>query len=123
MQTGCETGFNTGNLPGPKGPCSGASVTFAQGRNRYRGPSFVNMDLAIMKNTKMHGWENAKLGIGLQFFNFFNHANFGFPDPLSSDSNFGQILNMEQSPTSILGSTTQANVARRMIQLKTQLQF
>jgi hypothetical protein len=76
-----------------------------------------------MKNTKIPRWENAKLGIGLQFFNFFNHANFGFPDPGSSDSTFGQILNMEQSPTSILGSTTQANVARRMIQLKAQLQF
>ena len=38
------------------------------------------MDFAIMKNTKIPRWENAKLGIGLQFFNFFNHANFGFPD-------------------------------------------
>ena len=123
VQTKCETGFNTGTLPGSSGPCSGASVNFAQGRNRYRGPSFVNMDFAIMKNTKIPRWENAKLGIGLQFFNFFNHANFGFPDPGSSDSGFGQIFYLEQSPTSILGSTTQANVARRMIQLKAQLQF
>jgi hypothetical protein len=123
VQTGCETGFNTGNLPGPKGPCSGPSVTFAQGRNRYRGPGFVNMDFAMMKNTKIPRWENAKLGIGFQFFNLFNHANFGFPDNWSSDSGFGQIFYLEQSPTSILGSTTQANVARRMIQLKAQLQF
>jgi Carboxypeptidase regulatory-like domain len=122
VQTGCETGFNTGTLPGPTGPCSGASVTFAQGRNRYRAPSFVNTDFAIMKNTKV--WEKAQLGIGLQFFNLFNHANFGFPDSSSSDNGlFGQIGYLEQSPTSILGSTTQANVARRMIQLKAQLQF
>ena len=124
MQTGCETGFNTGNLPGPLGPCSGPSVTFAQGRNRFRGPSYVNMDFAVMKNTKIPRWENAKLGLGLQFFNFFNHANFGFPDSSSSDNGiFGQIGYLEASPTSILGSTTQANVSRRMIQLKAQLQF
>src|SRR5205823_6916174 len=24
MQAGCETGFNTGNLPAPSGPCDGA---------------------------------------------------------------------------------------------------
>jgi Carboxypeptidase regulatory-like domain len=124
VQAKCETGLNTGTLPGPTGPCSGASVTFAQGRNRYRGPGFVNMDFAIMKNTNLPRWENAKLGIGVQFFNFLNHANFGFPDSWSSDgSAFGQIFYQEQSPTSILGSTTQANVARRMIQLKAQLQF
>jgi hypothetical protein len=122
VQTGCETGFNTGHL-GATGVCDGSLVSLAQGRNRYRGPSYVNLDFAIMKNTKVPRWENANLGIGLQFFNFFNHPNFGFPDPLSSDFNFGQILNMEQSPTSILGSTIQANVARRMIQLKAQLQF
>jgi hypothetical protein len=122
VQTGCETGFNTGNLPGPTGPCSGRSVTFEQGRNRYRGPSYVNMDFAVMKNTKVPRWENANLGIGFQFFNFFNHANFGFPVPFSSDPGFGLIPYLEQPPTSILGSG-QANVARRMIQLKAQLQF
>jgi Carboxypeptidase regulatory-like domain len=122
VQTGCETGFNAGHL-GASGVCDGRLVTFAQGRNRFRTPSYVNIDFAIMKNTKVPRWENAKLGIGLQFFNFFNHANFGGPDNGSSDSSFGQIGYLEQSPTSILGSTTQANVARRMIQLKAQLQF
>jgi hypothetical protein len=123
LQTGCETGFNTGTLPGKNDPCGGPSVTFAQGRNRYRGPSFVNIDFAIMKNTSVPGWENARLGLGLQFFNLFNHANFGFPDNGSSDGGFGQIFYLEQPPTTILGSTTQANVARRMIQLKAQLEF
>jgi Carboxypeptidase regulatory-like domain len=122
VQAGCETGFNTGHL-GASGVCDGPLVTFAQGRNRFYGPGYFNTDFAIMKNTKIHHWEHGMLGISAQFFNFFNHANFGFPDPLSSDSNFGQILNMEQSPTSILGSTLQANVARRMIQLRVQLKF
>lgn len=123
MQTGCETGFNTGTLPGPKGPCSGPSVTFAQGRNRFRGPSYFNTDFAIMKNTKIPHWENGVLGIGFQFFNLFNHANFGFPDNVSSDAAFGQIFYQEQPPTSILGSGLNANVSARMIQLRVQLQF
>jgi len=122
LQTGCETGFNTGNL-GAAPACAGRLVSIAQGRNRYRGPGFVNLDFAVMKNTKIPHWENASLSIGFQFFNFLNHANFGFPDNSSSDSIFGQIGYLEQSPTSILGSTLQANVARRMIQLKVQLQF
>jgi hypothetical protein len=61
--------------------------------------------------------------MGLQFFNFFNHPNFGPPDNGLSDGTYGQITYLEQSPTSILGSTTQANVARRMIQLKFELRF
>jgi hypothetical protein len=123
VQAGCETGFNTGTLGSFPSCIGGTTVSFAQGRNRFRAPAFVNMDFAIMKNTKIPRWENGTLSVGLQFFNFFNHANFGFPDNGSSDSTFGQIFSLEQSPTSILGSTIQANVARRMIQLKAQLSF
>jgi hypothetical protein len=57
------------------------------------------------------------------FFNLFNHANFGFPDNWSSDAGFGQIFYQEQAPTSILGSGLSANVSPRMIQLRVQLQF
>ena len=123
VQTGCETGFNTGNLPGANGPCSGPSVTIAQGRNRFRGPSYFNTDFAVMKNTKLPHWENGVLSIGFQFFNLFNHANFGFPDNWSSDSTFGQIFYEEQSPTSVLGSGLNANVSARMIQMKAQIRF
>jgi hypothetical protein len=123
VQTGCETGFNTGNLPGPNGPCSGPSVTLAQGRNRFRGPSYVTTDLAVMKNTKIPHWENGVFTIGFQFFNLFNHANFGFPDSWSSDATFGQILYQEQPATSVLGSGLMANVSGRMIQVKAQIRF
>jgi hypothetical protein len=122
LQSGCETGFNTGHL-GASGACNGPLVNFAQGRNRFRAPGFVNLDFAILKHTKIPRWENGILSIGAQFFNFLNHPNFGFPDNFSSDGSFGQISYLEQSPTSILGSTLQANVARRMIQLKAQLRF
>jgi len=125
VQTGCETGFNTGTLPGPSGPCSGAAVSFAQGRNRFRSPAYFNTDFTILKNTRIRGWENAVLGIGFQFFNFFNHPNFGLPDNLSSDGTFGQILYLEEPPTSILGAgiAPSGDVSPRMIQLKAQLQF
>ena len=124
LQSGCETGFNEGNLgPSGSGPCPGAAVTLAQGRNRFRGPNYFNTDFAIMKNTKIPRWENATLGIGLQFFNFLNHPNFGFPDNYSSDQTFGQILYLEQPPTSIVGSGLGGDASPRMIQLKAQLQF
>jgi hypothetical protein len=123
VQTGCETGFNGGNLPGASGPCSGPAVTFAQGRNHFRGPGYFSADFGIMKNTKIPGREKATLGIGLQFFNVFNHPNFGFPDNWSSDPGFGQIFYLQQSPTSILGSGLGGDAAPRMIQLKAQLRF
>jgi hypothetical protein len=98
-------------------------VTFAEGKNHFRGPSYFNTDFAIMKNTKLHGWEKGVLGIGFQFFNLFNHPNFGLPDILCSDQTFGQISYLEQSPTSILGSGLGGDAAPRMIQLKVQLRF
>jgi hypothetical protein len=123
VQTGCETDFNRGNLPGPSGACSGPTVIFAQGRNRFRGPAYFNTDFTVMKNMKVPGWEKGLLALGLQFFNFLNHPNFGFPDPGVSDATFGQIFNLEQPPTSVLGSGFGGDAAPRMIQLKIQLQF
>lgn len=122
VQAGCETDFNTGNLPGPSGPCSGPSVHLAQGRNRFRGPSFFDTDFSVTKNTRIPGWEKATLGIGVQFFNFLNHPNFGFPDNQIQHSSFGQIFYLATPPTSILGAVGGDN-APRMIQLKAQLQF
>jgi hypothetical protein len=123
VQSGCETGFNSGNLPSPVGPCKGPAVSFVQGRNRFRGPNYFNTDFALMKNTRIPGWEKGMLGIGFQFFNLFNHPNFSLPDNSISDQTFGQIQFLEQPPTSILGAGLGGDVAPRMIQLKVQLQF
>ena len=66
------------------------------------------------------GWENAVMGIGFQFFNFFNHPNFAPWDNFMSDSTFGQIAGfLSQPPTGILGGGSNA----RVIQLKVQLRF
>lgn len=43
VQTGCETGFNVGTSPGPSGPCGAATSSIAQGRNRFRGSSYVEL--------------------------------------------------------------------------------
>jgi len=77
-----------------------------------------------MKITKLRGWEGATLGVGLQFFNFFNHPNFGFPRYDISDSTFGQIFGLEQPPTSVLGTGfSGGNTSARMIQLKAEFKF
>jgi len=123
VQTGCETGFNTGNLPTSQGPCSGAAVSFAQERNRFRYPSYFNTDFTVMKNTSLVGRDKVVLGIGFQFFNSFNHPNFGPPNNDSSDPGFGEISTMEMPPTSILGSGLGGDVSPRMIQLKAQIRF
>jgi hypothetical protein len=123
VQTGCETSFNAGSVPGSQGPCSGPAVSFAQGRNRFRYPSYFNTDFTIMKNTSLVGRDRVVLGIGFQFFNFFNHPNFGPPDNDSSDPGFGEISTMEMPPSSILGSGLGGDVSPRMIQLKAQIRF
>jgi len=123
IQAGCATDFNKGNLPNAAGLCNGREVSLGQGRNRFRGPHYFNSDFSIMKNTKLPRHESIALGIGLQFFNVFNHPNFGFPDAGLSSSTFGQISSLQQPPTSILGSGFGGDAAPRMIQIKAQLQF
>jgi hypothetical protein len=99
-------------------------VAFAQGNNRFRSPSYFNTDFTIIKNTKLPGWKEGVLGIGFQFFNFFNHPNFGFPIAGISDGQFfGGIPYLEQPPTGILGGGRAGSPYARMIQLKVQLQF
>ena len=128
VQTGCETGFNTGHLPGQPDssgnvdPCGGPLVSLAQGRNRFRGPSYFNTDLAVMKKTKIPGWEKSSLALGLQFFNVLNHPNFGSPDNGVSSPTFGLIGGEEQAPNGVLGSGYQFGTPR-MIQLKAELEF
>ena len=125
VQAGCETGFDAGNLGASGGCNNGPPVSFAQGRNRFRGPGYFNTDFAIMKTTKLARWENATFALGFQFFNFFNHPNFGFP-VTGVGTPTGLITYLEQPPTSILGTGPNyapIDVAPRMIQLKAELKF
>lgn len=124
VQPGCEIGFDVGH-PGAVGVCDGPTVSFSQGRNRFRGPHYFNTDFVIMKSTKISRWEGATFRIGLQFFNFFNHPNFGFP-VTGLGPPTGLIGYLQQPPTSILGTGppwAPIDVAPRMIQLKAELKF
>jgi len=122
VQAGCETGFDAGRLAPFPDCLNGPAVSFVQGRNRFRGPGYFNTDLAVMKKTKIPGWENSSLGLGLQFFNVLNHPNFGSPDNGISSPTFGLIGGEEQAPNGLLGAGYQFGTPR-MIQLKAELKF
>ena len=124
VQSGCETGFDSGVAGTVPPAClGGTAIQISQGRNRFRGPGYFNTDFAVIKNTKLPRWEKGQLGIGFQFFNFFNHPNFGLPHNDISNSEFGRISYLESPPTTILGSGLGGDASPRMIQLKLQLQF
>ena len=58
---GCAGGQHFGNLP----------------RNAYYGPSYKNVDLSLVKNTRLG--DRATLQLRLDTFNLFNHTNFSNP--------------------------------------------
>jgi len=105
FNVGAEPGFTTGQ------------------RNIFRGPRYIDADAAVMKFTRIPGWESARLGIGVQAFNVFNHPNFGLPVNNAASPNFGEILSTVGSPTSILGSQLGASSSARVLQLKAQFTF
>jgi hypothetical protein len=104
---------------------SGSALSFSgfsnQGRNEFTGPGYFDTDLSVTKFFTIR--ENAKLGLGMQFFNLFNHPNFDQPVNNIADSNFGQIVKSVGPATSIMGAFLGADGAPRIIQLKLQFQF
>ncbi len=121
----------TGNPPPPclnfGGFASPTDINTNQARNQFRGPNFFDTDLTVMKYTKLG--ERANLGVGVQFFNLFNHPNFDQPvgdiaagDPAVGGS-FGTIVSTVNTPTSILGSFLGGNASPRLIQIKAELKF
>ena len=59
------------------------------GRNILKGPGINYSDAAVMKNWTMH--ERYKMQFRWEFFNAFNHANFGQPDANPSSGTYGRI--------------------------------
>jgi hypothetical protein len=47
------------------------------GRNSLRGPGYSNVDFALVKQTDIN--ERVKVQLRAEFFNVFNHPNFGSP--------------------------------------------
>jgi hypothetical protein len=94
-----------------------------QRRNQFYGPGYFNTDFTVIKDTAIPGWERGRLGVGVQFFNLFNHPNFDQPNrDINDPSTFGHITGTVRPPTSIVGALG-GNTSPRMIQLTARLNF
>jgi hypothetical protein len=65
--------FNEAAFSSPSGAFTPGNLS----RNFLRGPRFAQVDLSIMKNTRL--WENTSLQLRMDVFNLFNRANFADP--------------------------------------------
>ena len=142
-QGSCGVGAASATNGGAKTPClnaadfspiiqsSGATTNAPifgfgnQARNQFFGSGYFDTDFTVMKYTSIPHWESGKLGLGVQFFNILNHPNFDqlVHDISNGSGQFGQILRMVNTPTSILGSFLGGDAAPRLIQLTAKLNF
>jgi hypothetical protein len=99
------------------------------GRNALRGPDFFWSDLDITKMFSLS--ERVKFRIEGQFFNIFNHPNFGLPSIVfagipgkpSTQTGFGAFTYTVSPPTGLLGVGLGADSSPRMIALHARLEF
>lgn len=67
-------------------------------RNFFRGPSFWNLDTAVLKNFQMPWSEHQQLQIRWESFNAFNHNSFGLPAVGITGTTFGNITTSSSAP-------------------------
>jgi len=92
-----------------------------QTRNQFRGPGYVDFDMALFKTFNIG--ERFNFGLGAQAFNVFNHPNFNLPDTEVGSPQFGQILGMQGVPTSPYGNFLGFDSSVRVVQLSLKLTF
>jgi hypothetical protein len=119
--------------PCPLGTAGNSAAGFAnfdyasgfsqQRRNQFRGSGFTDTDMDLSKAFHMPHMESGNLRLGAQFFNLFNHPNFGQPNFDVSSSTLGTINTMANVPTSILGAFLGGDASPRLIQLKAAFTF
>lgn len=82
-------------------PCAFASAALGELGNASRvpvfGPDFVNTDFSVIKQFKLP-WENMGLNFRTEFFNLFNHAQFGQPGSNVSGPGFGAVNSTVNNP-------------------------
>ena len=62
------------------------------------GPDFINTDFSVIKQFKLP-WENMGLNFRAEFFNLFNHAQFGQPiNDINAASGFGAVNSTVNNP-------------------------
>ena len=99
------------------------------GRNALRGPNFFWSDLYITKWFPLS--ERVKLRFDAQFFNVFNHPNFGLPSMAlagipgkpSTQTGFGALTYATSPPTGLLGVGLGGDSSPRMIAFQARLEF
>jgi hypothetical protein len=84
-------------------------------RNSVRGPGASNIDMSVIKNTKI-GPVSSELR--LEFFNLLNHPQFANPNGQFGNAAFGTISAMLSSPSCATCGTTE-----RQVQLAVKLKF
>jgi hypothetical protein len=116
------------------GACSGGnSPTNCQfgnlGRNALRGPDFAWSDFYLTKWFTLT--EQLKMRFDAQFFNVFNHPNFGLPSMVlagipgnpSTQTGFGALTYATSPPTGLLGVGLGGDSTPRMIAFQLRLEF
>jgi Carboxypeptidase regulatory-like domain len=99
------------------------------GRNALRGPDFTWSDFYLTKWFPLT--ERVKLRFDVQFFNVFNHANFGLPSMVlagipgkpSTQTGFGALTYATSPPTGLLGVGLGGDSTPRMIAFQLRLEF
>ena len=122
-----DRGSSTGACVGGENP---ANCQFGNlGRNALRGPDFTWSDLYLTKWFALG--ERMKLRIDGQFFNLFNHPNFGLPalayagvpGQPSTQTGFGALTSTTSPPTGLLGVGLGGDSSPRMIAFQARLEF
>jgi hypothetical protein len=99
------------------------------GRNSLRGPDFLWSDFYLTKWFPLT--EHVKLRFESQFFNVFNHPNFGLPSAVqagipgqrSTQTGFGALTYTTSPPTGLLGVGLGGDSTPRMIAFQARLEF
>lgn len=74
----------------------GAGSIGNMGRNAFYGPSYTDFDFSLQKNFLVT--ENKRFQLRADFFNLFNHPNFGLPTSNLGSSAAGTITSMNGNP-------------------------
>ena len=99
------------------------------GRNALRGPNFAWSDFYLTKWFALT--ERVKLRFDVQFFNVFNHPNFGLPNMVlagipgkpATQTGFGALTYTTSPPTGLLGVGLGGDSTPRMIAFQLRLEF
>jgi hypothetical protein len=109
---------------------SAANCQFGNsGRNQFRGPRFAWSDMYLTKRIPLG--DKLTMRVEGQFFNIFNHPNFGLPSMVlagvpgkpSTQTGFGALTYTTSPPTGLLGVGLGGDNSPRMIAFQARLEF